>query len=84
MTKGGCAWSGEHVWQGVYMVGGMHGGWVCVVCGGGSMRDRGPCMAGGMGGRRDGHCSGRYASYWNALLYLFFQPDFPHIDLIPV
>ena len=25
-------------------------------------------MAGGMRGRRDGHCSGRYASYWNAFL----------------
>ena len=30
----------------------------------------GACMAGGGGvhGRRDGHCSGRYASYWNAFL----------------
>ena len=27
------------------------------------------CMAGGgVHGRRDGHCSGRYASYWNAFL----------------
>ena len=24
----------------------------------------------GMCGRRDGHCSGRYASYWNAFLFL--------------
>ena len=30
----------------------------------------GACMAGvgGVHGRRDGHCSGRYASYWNAFL----------------
>ena len=25
-------------------------------------------VAGGVRGRRDGHCSGRYASYWNAFL----------------
>ena len=27
-------------------------------------------MARGMHGRRDGHCSGRYASYWNAFLFV--------------
>ena len=27
-------------------------------------------MAGGMHGIRDGHCSGRYASYWNAFLFI--------------
>ena len=27
---------------------------------------------GGMYGRRDSHCSGWYASYWNAFLYQFF------------
>ena len=41
---------------------------------------QGVCMAGGMHGRRDGHCRGRYASYWNALLFqsiLFvFHPTF--------
>ena len=26
------------------------------------------CPGGGMRGRRDGLCSGRYASYWNAFL----------------
>ena len=31
----------------------------------------GACMAEGMRGRRDGHCSGRYASYWNAFLFSF-------------
>ena len=25
----------------------------------------------GMYGRRDGHCGGRYASYWNAFFLLF-------------
>ena len=35
----------------------------------------GACVAGGMCGRRDGHCSGWYASCWNALLFLcFFAP----------
>ena len=38
------------------------------------------CMAGGMRGMRDGHCRGRYASYWNAFLFqsiLFvFHPTF--------
>ena len=79
--KGGVRGRGSMHGRGVYMVGGA-----CMVVGCvlGGMCDRGPCMAGGMGGRRDGHCSGRYASYWNAFLYLFFQPDFPHIDLIPV
>ena len=30
-------------------------------------RERG--LYGGMPGRRDGHCSGRYAFYWNAFLF---------------
>ena len=66
---------------GACMVGGMHGGGcvaggVCVHGGGGA------CMAGGMHGgghvwggimhgRRDGHCSGRYASHWNAFLFRY-------------
>ena len=57
-------------------VGGMHGrrGMAVGMCG------RGACMAGGMHGgvgggggmhgRRDGHCSGWYASYWNAYLFI--------------
>ena len=46
---------GGHAWQGVCM-GGMH--------------DRGACIGGrGMCGRRDGHCSGRYATYWDAFLF---------------
>ena len=28
-----------------------------------------------MHGRRDGHCSGRYASYWNAFLSLRYSDD---------
>ena len=59
VVKGG----GGHMWQ--------KGG----VCGKGDMHGRGgTCVAGGgMHGRRDGHCSGRYASYWNAFL---FRKDF--------
>ena len=26
-------------------------------------------LGGGLHGKRDGHCSGRYASYWNAFLF---------------
>ena len=56
----GCALQGEggmcgrvHAWQGD--IGGVHG--------------RGACVAGrGVRGRRDGHCSGQYASNWNAFL----------------
>ena len=72
-----------HALQGVCLVGDVHGRWACVagcVCGGGcawqrvhgrDMHGKG-CM-GGMRGR--GVCgirsmSGRYASYWNAFLFL--------------
>ena len=53
---GGACMVGGHVWQGVCMAGG------CVAKGGGMHG------TGGMRGRRDGHCSGQYASYWNAFL----------------
>ena len=63
----------------------MHGRGICGggVCGGG-VHGRGACMVGGCmaggacqgvgmvgggHGRRDSHCSGRYASYWNAFLF---------------
>ena len=59
----------------------MHGkGRVCIVRGacvaGGRVCMARGCMTGGvhgvggMCGRRDGHCSGLYASYWNAFLLL--------------
>ena len=37
----------------------------------GDVHGKGACMGGGgvggcVRGRRDGHCNGRYASYWNA------------------
>ena len=53
---------GEHV-LGVCLVGGMDGGGVQGVWQGGM------CGRGGLHGRRDGHCSGWYASYWNASLF---------------
>ena len=45
------------------------------MCGEGGMHGRGACMTAGMCGRghtcrRDGHKSGRYASYWNAFLFV--------------
>ena len=69
------------------MVGGVWGGvcmaWACMVGDVHSREEpawrglRGVCVAGsvygkgGMHGRRNGHCSGRYASYWNAFLFTF-------------
>ena len=51
-----------HVWwQGACMAGGIQGrghAW------------QGECMVGGMHGRRYGHCSGWYASNWNAFFLL--------------
>ena len=40
--------------------GGMHGKGACMI---------GVYVAGGVCSRRDGHCSGWYASYWNAFLF---------------
>ena len=67
--SGGHAWQGGHVWWGHVGQGEVHVG--------GYAWQRGhvwhwACMAGGMRGRRDGHCSGRYASYWNAFLFKNF------------
>ena len=61
--------------RGACMAGGMHGGggWqrACMAgaCMMGCMHGRGyEWQGGGVRGRTDGHCSGRYASYWNAFL----------------
>ena len=71
--EGGCAWQRRgHAWhrEGVHREGAcVAGGRVCMARG---------CMTGGvhgvggMCGRRDGHCSGLYASYWNAFLFKIF------------
>ena len=66
----GCAWQGVCMAGGVCAVGGgggrgMYGGGMC---GKGCMVGE---VGGGVRGRRDGHCSGRYASYWNAFLLVF-------------
>ena len=61
----GHAWWRGHVWWG-----GMHGGGML---GGGCAWQRGMCgRGGGLRGRRDGHCSRQYASYWNAFLLLLY------------
>ena len=63
MCGRGCMHARGHAWQG----GGMYGR-VCVV-GGVCGRGPGVCVAGGgVYGRRDDHCSARYASYCNAFL----------------
>ena len=74
VCRGACVAGGA--WQGACMTGSMHRGGrghVWGVCMAGGMCGRGVCMVGGEGmhGRRDGHCCGRYASYWNAFLLLF-------------
>ena len=61
-TEGGMCGRG-HAWQGD-----IHGRGHALHDGG--MHGRGACVAGGVHGRRDGHCSGRYATYWNAFLLL--------------
>ena len=51
------------------------------VHGGGRAWRSGVCMAGGgLRGRRDGHCSGRYASYWNA--FLLFSNVYWDVDVM--
>ena len=64
-TGAGHAWQG-HVWQGHVWQGHVWQGhvWQGVCMARGHARG-GACVA---GGRRDGHCSGRYASYWKTFL----------------
>ena len=47
------------------------------MCGGGH------AWQGVRSGRRDGHCSGRYASYWNAFLFKLLIVSTVHISHIP-
>ena len=44
------------------------------------MHCKGECVAGGVHDRRDGHCSGRYASSWNAFLLLIDKRFLDKID----
>ena len=65
MTRGH-AWQRGRAWQGACVARGYVAGDMC---------GRRACMAegvhgkGGLCGRRDSRCSGRYASYWNAFLF---------------
>ena len=82
MLGGGACMAGGHVWQGACMAGGVCMARECVwqgvgmagrLCGRGDMHGRGAFMAGGMcvGGMHViQSMSGRYASYWNAFLFL--------------
>ena len=63
--QGGCAWQGGHEWQGACMAWGHAWQGVCMA---GGLHGRGACMPVCVYGRRDGHCSRQYASYWNAFL----------------
>ena len=60
---------GKCVWRGGACVAG--GGEI--VHGGVGVHGRGGCVARGCACRRDGHFSGRYASYWNAYLFSFLS-----------
>ena len=81
----GHAWQGVHgrghVWQG-----GMHGRGTCVA-GGACMA--GVCMAGGVHGRRNGNCSGRYASYGKKIVIEYipissYLSHFTCLDAVPL
>ena len=61
-SEGGMCGEGGHTWQ----KGGVCGGGMC---GREAYMAGGACVAGGMHSRRDGHCSGRYASYWNVFFF---------------
>ena len=91
--RGTCV-AGGHVWwdacmaggmhggvQGAYMAGGVHAIGVCVA---GGMHGGGCAFQEGMHGRRDGHCSGRYASYWNAFLYYLNADNFQIYAEFPI
>ena len=58
---------GGQAWQVGVHGRGVHGGGACVARG---VRGGGHAWRGGMRGRRDGHCSGQYASYLNVFLCL--------------
>ena len=70
--RAGVCMAGGHVWQGACMAGCVHGG--CAWQGGHAWWAA--MHGGGMSGRYYGHgirsMSGRYASYWNAFLYIFY------------
>ena len=88
-----CPQGGGRVWQ----EGGMHGGgmrgrgacmaegmygWGEGVCGRGACVVWG-CVAGGVHGRRDGHCSGWHASYRNVFLFTYMDPLSLQLDTLP-
>ena len=71
---GGHAWLKRYAWQGACMARGGNAwqevghAWQGDVCGRGHA-----WQEGSMHGRRDGHYSGRHASYWNAFLFLIVR-----------
>ena len=68
---GGCVAGGGLAYQGACMVEGMRSRDVHSrgLCGGGACMAGGTCMVGGVRARKNGNCSGGYASYWNAFLF---------------
>ena len=76
----GHAWqAGGHAWWGACVEGGTYmAGWGACVEGGHAWQAgdvHGGIMhgVGGVCGRKNGNCSGRYASYWNAFLLNIFS-----------
>ena len=79
-TGGGWGWA--FMAEGVCVAGGMHGNREACMAGGhawqGGRHGRVVCMVrGGICDRRDSHCSGRYASYWNAFLFCIVSVPVP-------
>ena len=66
MRSGGACMAGRCAWWWVCMAGGV---WQE------GMNGRGVCMGGGMCGRRNDLCSGRYTSYSNVFLFYKCRHD---------
>ena len=78
MVEGDLCGKGEHAWwggEGMHGMGGVCSRGACIVghAWQGGMHGGGrACVAWGPCGRRHGHCSGRYTSYWNVFLFGYF------------
>ena len=70
-----CSQGGAWSWGGCLVLGGEPGpGGGCLVPGGRCLVLGGPGPGGLVETPRDGYCCGRYASYWNAFLFMYVFP----------
>ena len=77
--RGACVAEGGHAWWGACMAVGMVGDMYGSGCVAGSAW-QGGMHGGGVRSRKDGNCSGRYASYWNAFLFVYVLKKLPTLD----